>query len=201
MFVMSSAKNNQQYKNHTMAAQTLKHLQEPSLSVQKGLQEYKKEIKRLTAISWQIIYTALWNTHNFSQQEIETAKDFITAFLEQGTNHKKNYAEIVQRALLAKQYINSHPGTYIPLPSQWFNMDNKNGFTGTLKWFNALQKTRQSLPVYKQPLKAFPEAILETVQSGTAKDFHYWRSYFAQSNAQNLLNLFLSTIANQANSQ
>ena len=105
----------------------------------------------------------------------------------------------MQRILLARQYISTHPGTYIPLPSLWFSEENTNGFAGTAAWLQSVDITRSSLPNFKIHLRAFAEAVEETVESGTAKDFHYWRSWFAEQEKHSLLNLFLSTIANYQN--
>lgn len=167
-----------------------------TLQVQKSYAEYLQQINKLATCAWHIAYTALWNTKQFSVPEIEAAKEFISGFLHQGNNHKIKYQEFVQRVLLARQYINSHPGTYIPLPSQWFSAENTKGFAGTAKWFSSIQQTRASLPLYKESLTSFAEAVWETTQTFNAKDFHYWRSYFIQQNANGLLNLYLSTIAN-----
>jgi hypothetical protein len=169
------------------------------LHLVKTKEEYQAEVKQLTTTAWQIACTALWNTLEFSAQEKQNAVNFITAFITEATSHKKAYAELIQRILLARQYISTHPGTYAPIPSQWFNEENKKGFIGTKQWLNTVEQTRAALPLYKQPLKAFAEAVLETVQSNSANDFHYWRSYFIQHNCQGLLNLFLSTMANIAN--
>jgi hypothetical protein len=171
-----------------------------SLRLIKGKEEYQKELTQLSCTAWQIAYTALWNTVDFSAQEKQLALKFITQFIDQSTGHKKAYNEFIQRVLLARQYIITHPGTFIPVPSKWLDEENKKGFAGTARWYNSLQITRASMPQYKIPLKAFGEAVLETIQTSAAKDFHYWRSYFIQNNCQSLLNLFLSTIANCLNS-
>jgi hypothetical protein len=166
------------------------------LTVVKGSKEYTQQLQTLTSIAWQIAYTALWNGEEFSASEKEKAQAFITAFIQEQQNPKKAYADFVQRVLLARQYINSHPGTYAPIPSLWLCPANKNGFAGTQRWYQAVETARAAVPKYKQPLKAFAEAVLETVQTQRAKDFHYWRSYFSEQEAQQCLNLFLSTIAN-----
>jgi hypothetical protein len=112
------------------------------------------------------------------------------------TNAEKAYAELVQRILLARAYVNSHPGKYIPVPTGWFSIANQNGFAGTEKWFTGIQATRASLPLYKLELKAFAEAVQEISEHAGATTFHYWRNYFIERNCQGLLNLFLSTVAN-----
>lgn len=166
------------------------------LRVVKDQNEYRQQLDHLTSLAWQISFTALWNGQEFSTPEKEKASRLIKDFLQSRPNPLKAYAEYVQRVLLARQYILSHPGKYVPLPVQWLSPENKNGFAGTQRWYAAIENTRHSLPAFKQTLKAFPEAVLETVQSGKANDFHYWRSYFAEREAQGLLNLFLATLAN-----
>lgn len=166
------------------------------LILQKSYLEYRQQIDELAGIAWQITYTALWNTLQFSAAEINSAKQFISGFLMQGNNHQAAYNQLVQRVLLARQYVKNHPGSYIPVPSAWFNPQNSNGFAGTAKWFSALQQTRASLPQHRQALKNFADAVTKTIQSSNASDFHYWRNYFIQQKSNNLLNLYLSTIAN-----
>ena len=168
----------------------------PALLVVKGKQEYEQQVNRLSRMAWQIAYTALWNAEEFSALEKEKALEFITGFIREQRNPEKAYSVFVQRVLLARQYIITHPGSYAPIPTQWFSPANKNGFAGTQRWYESVELSRQSLPKYKQSIKAFAEAVLETVQSDDARDFHYWRNYFSEQDAQATLNLFLSTLAN-----
>lgn len=174
----------------------IQHTDQTPLRVIKGGAEYHQQLQQLTSLAWQIAYTALWNGEEFAAVEKEKAAERIKDFIKQQPGPRKAFAELVQRTLLARQYILSHPGCYAPLPSEWLSPANKNGFAGTQRWYASLENMRRSLPLYKQSLRAFPEAILETTQSGNAKDFHYWRNYFAENNSQALLNLFLSTMAN-----
>ena len=170
------------------------------LTIQKSYAEYLQQVKQLTQCAWQIAYTALWNTQQFNPEEIAAAKEFISSFIQQQQSHKLQYAAFVQRVLLARQYTNSHPGTYIPVPSQWFSTTNKMGFEGTQKWLQSVLQTRASMPRYKKAIKDFSEAILQTVHSGKPTIFHHWRSYFIQQKSNRLLNLYLSSLANYYNS-
>jgi hypothetical protein len=154
--------------------------------------------KRITT-AWFIAYTALWNTAEFSEQEINNASLFINKFINESSNPQKAYEAFVQRVLLARNYVSKNTTKYIPLPSFWFNTDNINGFAGTSQWLENINETRQALPQYKIELVAFAQAVQECNETLAAKDFHYWRSYFINQNKQGLLNLFLSTIANLQN--
>lgn len=181
----------------TAAAATKNHSQ---LTIQKSWLQYQQQIKYLTNCAWQITYTALWNTLQFTPEEIIAAKQFISEFIQQQQSHKQQYVDFVQRILLARQYINSHPGTYIPVPSQWFSKENKLGFEGTKNWLASVEQTRAAMPAYKQDIKDFPEAVLQTLQSGKPAVFHHWRSHFIGLQSNRLLNLYLSTLANSYNS-
>lgn len=171
-----------------------------TLQVQKSCAEYLQEINLFVNSAWQVAYTAFWNTEQLALPEIEIAKEFISNLLHQGDSHIDQYREFVQRVLLARMSIRSHPGRYIPPPSQWFSEQHSKGFTGTAKRYQALQQARAVNPLYRQALKSFPEAIIQTIRSGEAADFHYWRSYFIEYHAQGLVNLYLSSLANYYNS-
>lgn len=163
------------------------------LTIVKGKEEYHQQVNQLTDIAWQIAYTALWNGMSFSTNEIAQAKKIMQTFIESGAPLQQ-YHELVQRVLLARQYILNHPGCYASLPSCW--LQEPKGFAGTQRWYEAVEKTRAQLPNYKQPLKALSQAVLEVLQTNNAADFHYWRSWFAERDAQGMLNLFLSVLGN-----
>jgi hypothetical protein len=148
-----------------------------------------------------IAYTALWNTLEFSEQEINNASVFINNFITQASNPQRAYEVFVQRVLVARNYVTKNECKYIPIPSIWFATQNKNGFAGTAQWLENIKETRQALPQFKIELLAFAQAVQECNETLSAKDFHYWRSYFIQQNKQGLLNLFLSTMANLQNKQ
>jgi hypothetical protein len=166
------------------------------LTIVKGIKEYNEEIKQLSNTAWYIVYTALWNTEQLSLKEKEIAVNAIREFLQQRDNHRKAFNEFVQRVLMARQYINCHPGTYAPVPSRWFDQSNTKGFAGTAKWFQSLEEMRGSILDYKEPLKLFSSAVIETIDTGSPVVFHEWRSYFIAKRTQGLLNLYLSIIAN-----
>ena len=168
----------------------------PDMWLVKGREEYDEQLNHLSILAWQISYTALWNTEEFSQAEKESVLQGVKTFLQQHTSPVKAYLELVQRVLLTRIYKITHTGYTLPFPSSWFDSANKHGFAGTERWYNDLMVARCSLPSYKIQLKAFAEAILEVQQTKHPADFHYWRNYFIQQNCQILLNLFLSTMAN-----
>ncbi len=147
------------------------------------------ELAHLVNTAWLFAYTALWNHLQFSAKETDFAKQKIEALLAK-ENKEKAFLNFCQRVLLARQYVTKTPGRYIPLPSVWLDDNNKLGFTGTESWYNKINSVRQSLPTYKEEIKAMAEAILELSKEPSSKNYQYWRSYFIDHRSPGLLNLF-----------
>ena len=91
---------------------------------------------------------------------------------------------------MAKNYIHGNPGKFIPLPSLWFDENNRNGFAGTAAWLDAVTKIRKSLPDYRENLKALGEAVAEFSEDSTIKNYSFWTGYFIERKDTNLLRAF-----------
>jgi hypothetical protein len=164
--------------------------------IKKPLPYDQQKLHELSDYAWLVAYTALWNGHHFTGEETEYVKACINGYLQQGTSYTRQYRQLAERVLLARFYLNSHPGKKIPLPAEWFCTQNSEGFAATAKWYKTVQHTRETRPLYKHSLSVFPDDIRDTIRSGDATSFHYWRSCFIQQKANGLLNLYLATIAN-----
>ena len=147
--------------------------------------------------AWLTAYTALWNGTIFSTNEQEQAKQAIEQWMQAQPDKEAAYKAFVQRVLMTRLYLQQTGKKYLPTPTEWLNPNNQNGFAGTAKWMEQLQEKRKAMPLHRLELKAFAEAILEMEEEPTARNFHYWRSYFIERNQQGLLNLFLSCIGNK----
>ncbi len=154
-------------------------------------------ISRLTTTAWKIAYTALWNGISFSRTEKQKAKAAIRTFLVNNQNIEKAYEEFVQRVLLARHYINWHPGKFVPLPSEWLSEENKMGFQGTQRWMQKMLQKREAIPAYRSHWRDFAWAIWQVSGKKADRYFHQWRSYYAEKD-QSMLNLFLATVANNS---
>jgi hypothetical protein len=161
-----------------------------------GIHHQSGIVQQKTNTIWLFAYTALWNGQTFSVDEIATAKTHITHVLMQAGSIQSNYEQTIQRILLTRNYLNNHPQKFVPLPSQWFNPQNTNGFAGTSSWYLQIVQKRKALPVYKYQWQLLTQAIQELINNPTAYTFHYWRTHFVESGNQKLLNLFLSFAAN-----
>ena len=156
----------------------------------------KASLNQLSETAWILSYTALWNTMVFSETETETSKSFIYNHFNSSSDPYRSYIAYSERVLLARAYVNKYSGRYIPLPSLWFSETNAKGFAGTKKWHDQLVLIRSSLPLYKLELKALAEAVLEMNEEASLSNYRYWKSYFIEKNAMDLLSLFMAIVAN-----
>lgn len=162
----------------------------PQLQAIKGGLFEPQPVEHLVDAAWNFAYSSLWNSTQFSPKEIQRTKEKIEEFFILAKNPHKAFLSFCQRVLLARQYVTNAKGRYLPLPSVWFDRNNEWGFVGTAKWFYEIRRTRDSLPSYKEELKALAEAVLEYSETPTAQNFTYWRNYFIEKGTPGLLNLF-----------
>ena len=181
-------------RSNTMKAETISR---PSLRVVKGYLNSNAEVQQLVDSAWNFAYNSLWSMTIFSTKEIEAAKARIHEYLTLAKSPRKAFLSFCQRVLLARHYINAVNGRYIPLPSVWFDKDNPNGFVGTRKWLYEIKAIRESLPNYKQEIKALAEAVLEFSDEPSIQNYQYWRQYFIEKGTPGLLNLFQVTAIQQ----
>ena len=147
----------------------------------------------LTSIAWNVVRTALWDGCHLSQKEIEGARGAIDRLLKD--EPQKSFTVFCQRVLLAWQYINYASNRYASLPSTWLDETQPHGYKGTLAWYQKVEQLRQSLPLYKEELRAFPEAVLEMSADPTPDNYQYWCSYFRERHKE-LYQLFIQVTAN-----
>lgn len=174
----------------THQATRRKRMYNPTMRVVKSLLESKTELTSLTETAWNFAYSSLWNCTQFSQKEIDTAKEKIEEYLRLAKDPSKAFAAFCQRVLLARQYVNKSVDRYVPLPSVWLDKNNQYGFAGTKEWYANIKSVRESMPNYKSELKAMAEAVREFSEESTIKNYQYWRKYFIEKQMPGLLNLF-----------
>ncbi|TCZ74057.1 hypothetical protein [Flaviaesturariibacter aridisoli] len=124
---------------------------------------------------------------------MELAKASIYDYLTLARDPRRAFLSFCQRVLLARHYVLSGEGRYIPLPSVWLDKKNELGFAGTKNWFREIRAIRASLPNYKAEIKALAEAVLEFSEEPTFQNYQYWRSYFIDKQTPGLLSLFQVT--------
>ena len=168
-----------------------------NLRVVKGAEGHKRSLSFLIDTAWNFAYSALWNTTIFSDKEVKDAKARIADLFSGSKNADKAFIDFAQRVILARHYITSNKGRYIPLPSVWLDQDNEKGFAGTKQWLSEIKSIRSSMPNYKIVIKELAEAALDYSSEPSNLNYNIWRNYLLSANAPGLFNLFQTFIINQ----
>ena len=151
----------------------------------------------LMEAAWNFSYSALWNDTLFSTKEITAAKARILEYLLLARCPRKAFIAFCQRVLLARYACITGKARMLSLPSEWLDRANAQGFVSTREWLQEIKAVRESLPGYKQEIKALAEAVLEFAEEPTIQNYQYWRSYFIEKGTPGLLNLFQVTAIQQ----
>jgi hypothetical protein len=156
----------------------------------RGIASINPALEHLVNTAWNFAYCALWNSTQFSTREMDAAKERICEYLTLARDPRRAFLTFCQRVLLARQYVRSGAGRYVPLPSIWLDKDYEAGFAGTKSWYTEIRIMRSSLPNFKAEIKALAEAVLEFSEEPTVQNYQYWRTYFIDKEAPGLLQLF-----------
>ncbi|MEP7107654.1 MAG: hypothetical protein ABI760_06715 [Ferruginibacter sp.] len=161
----------------------------------------KEDIEAMVNTAWVLSIRCLWPSTRFSVKDCSDANKFIRGFIINETDPYKAYMEYCQRVLLAERQLIYDPCYKInPVPVEWFNSSNRNGFIQSLEWFQKLKQIRIKRPLYKQAMKTFCEAILDIVEVPTIDNFNYWLTWFKEKDAPvYLIHFILFTIYYQKN--
>lgn len=153
-------------------------------------------VEELADAAWIFAYSALWNNTVLSDKEVSIAKANIQFLFVSSRNHEKAFLDFAQRVVLARQYVLSANGRYIPLPSVWLNSDNERGFAGTRDWLGEIKNVRLSLPLHKADIYHLAEAVLDYSTDPSLNTYHFWKEFLLRANAPGLFNLFQTFIIN-----
>jgi hypothetical protein len=124
----------------------------------------------------------LWPGRITEKKEVNLLKQGFRAFLLQQPDQYGRFVELVQRILLTKEYYRLYGlANTAQLASQW--LDDGNGFLLSATWFKALEKKRNTIPLYKLEWKALAEALLEITEEGSLELLRYWNNWFRKHNA------------------
>lgn len=155
----------------------------------------KKElVKYYTSIAWAIAHTALWNGKKFSEEETRKTKELIAAILMRQEQIETGFEEFVQRMLAAKYIQHREDIQFVNVPWLWFTTASAKGYHSTKKNYLAMLDERLDDPQYRVHWKYFGWALCHIKGKIKDRDFHEWRSYFAE-NSQPLFSMYLAVVA------
>lgn len=150
----------------------------------------KKRINDL----WDICYATIWPKENFSKTEIETFKVLIADHFIGSENADEKFAELIERVVLAKRYINRRQGRYISKPIDWLNIHFKTGLQGTEKWYKQVTDQRKTVPHYNEGIKLLSEALLSFSKHQKTNEIEQYREEFIKQKQHDLLFYYTNAI-------
>jgi len=167
---------------------------QPALKLVKGgLYQSAKKIKRINDF-WVFCHSAFWSTQNFSEAEEQHFKTLIADHFSKSNDINKRFKELVERATLAKRYVQRYPNRYIPKPSDWLNINHTKGLTGTAKWFEEVKLKRKASPNHQTGIAHLGKAILSYSKRRNVLEVAEYRNAFIELKEQDLLFLYTNAL-------
>ena len=126
----------------------------------------------LTEAAWNFAHTALWNNHEFEEEDKIVCKDSIKIyFLLHHKDLADAFVEFCERVMLARWYVQASSHRYIPHPALWLNGNNDKGFKGTANWYEQVELKRSIFPFHHLALKILVVSYLEYVMNPSQQNF------------------------------
>jgi hypothetical protein len=158
-----------------------------------GRYTFTKREKRISDF-WRFCHSVFWNTDSFTIDQEEEFLKLIADHFNGSKNSDKTFKELVERALLARRYVDRSRSRYMPSPAEWLNIGYTKGLAGTKSWHAEILNHRKSVPQHKSELREFAEAILRYLSSPTYSELALYRCTLLQSREHSLVRLLTDVI-------
>lgn len=143
---------------------------------------------------WLVCKATFWNTQQFTEEQEQEFKTLITGHFEGTKNLRVTFEQLVERVCLTKRYLTRSKGRYISKPIDWLNINYKNGFACTEKWYIIVKQQRKLVPHYNEGIALFAEAIYNYTQRKSTLEMLYYRKELIQLKQHDLLQLYMNCI-------
>lgn len=167
---------------------------QPALKLIKGgLYQTDKKRKRINDF-WVFCHSAFWSAQNFTEAEEQQFRTLIAAHFAKCNDINKRFKELVERATLAKRYVQRYPNRYMQTPTDWLNITNANGLTGTAIWFSQVKQKRKANPEHHKGIAHLSKAILSYSKRRNVLDVANYRHAFIEMKEHDLLLLYTNAV-------
>lgn len=147
---------------------------------------------RRTTDYWIFCHSTFWPNEDFSESEQYKFRSLIAEHFNGCENIDDKFKELIQRAILAKRYVEEKTYRYMEPAGAWLNIRFLNGLSGTSKWFEAIQEHRRDKQDFNEGLTRFAEAILKYAEARNIIDIVFYRQVFLKHKEYGLLQLYLN---------
>lgn len=137
---------------------------------------------------WDFCHATFWPCQNFTEAEKAEFKTLIAEHFDGDSNRK--FLELVERAILAKLYIDRRVGRYVAKPIDWLNINFRYGLSGTAYWHQEMMEQRQTVPYYNESIVFLAAAILSFCENTNPEEIEEVRNLLIESRQYKLLNIY-----------
>ena len=166
----------------------------PFVPHRRGPEPQTLRVEKLVNAAWKFAHCALWPEQEFSREEHEATKIYIREYFNAATDNKRAFKALIQRVILARNYVQGGKDRFLPEPSVWFNRRYPFGFAGTLAWLQKVEKQRLEVPGYLAHIEAMAHGFYRYSVLPTELRLNRCREQLLHYRADNLLQLFYSTL-------
>lgn len=144
---------------------------------------------------WIFCHAALWRNEQFSPEEVTHFKTLIKEHFRGCKDKDHTFCELVERAILARRYVNRHRTRYMSPPSEWLEITNTKGLSGTQAWLERINLERLEKPNYNAGIFILAKAILAFCNRKNSLSVVHYRHELLSHKEHELLSVFLHAIA------
>lgn len=143
---------------------------------------------------WLICHSTFWSDETFSEKEVARFKTLISAHLDGYKNAEEKFTELIERIIMAKDYISRRPWRYIAKPNEWLNINYRYGLAGTAAWYKRLTQERSASPSHKKELQLVAEALLDYSMNQDTDAVRAYTQILCEYGQYDLLRLYVNAI-------
>lgn len=171
--------------------------EEPSILFRliKGGQYHSDKKEKRIQDFWAFCHATFWPNEDFSVDEETTFLKLISQHFHGTALIDRRFMELIERAAMAKRFIDQQPGRYVARPSEWLNVHFQFGLAGTQDWYNKVSEQRRTVPTYRQGLKMLAKGILNYCRTQDKIAIQVYRQAFIEEKQKNLLAIYTNAIS------
>jgi hypothetical protein len=139
-------------------------------------------------------HSLFWSHQDFTPEQVMEYKALIAEHFRGTDNADETFLELVERAILAKRFVNERPNRFIPKPEYWLDRTYAYGLTGTKSWYDRNQKEREENPTYDVGVFLLSVAILDLYKNGDFEQINLYRDMFISTNETFLFQIYTNAL-------
>jgi hypothetical protein len=143
---------------------------------------------------WIFCHSFFWNTQNYTEDQQNQFRNSIIKYFEGSNDIDNSFIELVQRACLAKQYVQEKNYRSMALPGEWFDPNFIGGLAYSKCWFDKVLEHRNTSKYFLKDIEIFSNAILSYAENKNILDIAFYRQIFIDLKNHDLLQWYMNAV-------